>query len=149
VPHAGAFLEFETLRHAVKEEVVVKLTAQVALSMLKAKDVVATCMYLANSARVETNLTLCSLTVITGSGESSEISCSPAMLEAAKHELEQSIPQANPKAGPNPMRVTITSCMANPVGTSEMTARALTELVDQQEFTTGKLNARLRARTLM
>ena len=72
VPHAGAFLEFDTLRHAVKEEVVVKLTAQVALSMLKAKDVVA--MYLASSARVETNLTLCSLTVITGSAESSEIS---------------------------------------------------------------------------
>ena len=48
VPHAGAFLEFETLKHAVKEEVIVKLASQVALSMLKAKDVVA--MYLASSA---------------------------------------------------------------------------------------------------
>ena len=37
-----------------------------------------------------------------------------------------------------PMRVTITSCMANPVGTSEMTARALTDLVSLHEFTTGK-----------
>ena len=48
VPHAGGFLEFETLKHAVKEEVIVKLASQVALSMLKAKDVVA--MYLASSA---------------------------------------------------------------------------------------------------
>ena len=64
--------------------------------------------------------------------------CSPAMLEAAKFELEQSVPQRNPKAGPAPMRVTIPSCMANPVGTSEMTARALTDLVSQHEFTTGK-----------
>ena len=95
VPHAGAFLEFETLRHVVKEEVIVKLTSQVAFSMLKAKDVVA--MYLASSARAEANLAVCSLTVITGEGESSEISCSPAMLEAAKFELEQSVPQGNPK----------------------------------------------------
>ena len=60
------------------------------------------------------------------------------MLQAAKFELEQSVPQGNPKAGPAPMRVTITSCMANPVGTSEMTARTLTDLVSQHEFTTGK-----------
>ena len=60
------------------------------------------------------------------------------MLEAAKFELEQSISQGNPKADPTPMRVTITSCMANPVGTSEMTARALTDLISQHEFTTGK-----------
>jgi hypothetical protein len=37
-PHAGAFLEFESLRCEIKEEVIVKLAAEVAFSLLKATD---------------------------------------------------------------------------------------------------------------
>jgi hypothetical protein len=95
-------------------------------------------MYLANSAAVDASLTECTLTVVTGAGESSEIVCSPPMLDAAKYEIEQSQPHNNPRTYPDPMRITITSCMANPVGTSRMTADALTSLVEQHRFTTGK-----------
>ena len=59
-------------------------------------------VYLASSARVEANLTVCTLTVVTGARESSEIACSPSMLEDAQFELEQSIPQCNPKTDPSP-----------------------------------------------
>ena len=96
-PHAGAFLEFDSLRQVLKEEVVVKLASEVAFSLLKAKDVVAMylaslrCTWRAQSTRVEASLTLCTLTVIPGAGEPSEISCSPSMLEAAKFELEQAM----------------------------------------------------------
>ena len=95
VPHGGAFLEFDSLRQAPKEEMVVKVAAEVAFSLLKAKDVVA--MYLASSARGESSLTKCTLTVITGAGESSEVTCSPSMLKAAILDLEQSNPQSNPE----------------------------------------------------
>ena len=40
VPHAGAFLEFDSLRCELRGEVVAKLTAEIAFSLLKAKDVV-------------------------------------------------------------------------------------------------------------
>ena len=36
------------------------------------------------------------------------------------------------------MRITVTSSMANPVGTSQMTAEALSEPVERYEWTTGK-----------
>jgi hypothetical protein len=140
VPHAGAFLEFDALRHVLKEEVIVKLASEVAFSLLRAKDVVA--MYLASSATVDTSLTECTLTVAMGAGESSQISCSRPMLDAARLELEQAALQDDAKTlsllQPCPMRITVTSCMANPVGTSHMTADALTSLIEQHEFTIGK-----------
>ena len=89
VPHAGAFLEFDSLRCELREGVVAKLTAEVAFSLLKAKDVVV--MSSASSANVESTLTECTLTVITGAGELSEITCLPSMPEEAKLDLEQSL----------------------------------------------------------
>ena len=106
-PHAGAFLEFESLRCEIKEEVIVKLAAEIAFSLLKAKDVVV--MYLANSARVEftpTHGTECTLTVTTADGESSEITCSPSMLGAARVDLERLTPRSNPDMEPGPTRIT-------------------------------------------
>ena len=61
-------------------------------------------MYLANSAAVDASLTECTLTVVTGAGESSEIVCSPPMLDTTKYEIEQSQPQNNPRTDPDPMR---------------------------------------------
>lgn len=60
------------------------------------------------------------------------------MLQTAKFELEQSIPKGDSKTGLGPMRITITSCMANPVRTSRMSAEALANLVEQHEWTTYK-----------
>jgi hypothetical protein len=94
--------------------------------------------YHRSSAAVDTSLTECTLTVATGAGQSSEIVCSPSMLDAAKCEIEQSQPRNNPRTDPDPMRITFTSCMANHVETSRMTADALTSLAEQREFTTGK-----------
>ena len=135
-PHAGAFLEFESLRCEIKEEVIVKPAAEVAFSLLKATDVVVG--YLASSARVESTPTGYTLTVTTVDGGSSGITCSPSMLEAARVDLERVTPRGDPDAELGPTRITITSCMANPVGTSQLTAEALTDRRKEYGFDTDK-----------
>ena len=117
-------------------EVIVKLAAEVAFSLLKATDVVV--RYLANSVSVEFTLTGCTLTVTTVDGESSENTCSPSMLEAAKVDLEQLTPRSDPDADPGPTRITVTICMANPGGTSQLTTEALTDLRRKYGFDTSK-----------
>ena len=66
------------------------------------------------------------------------ITCSPAMLETAQRELEQMVPQSGPTADPVPMCITVTSTVANPVGTAQLAADRLSELAEQFEWTTGK-----------
>ena len=122
-PHAAAFLDFESLRYEVKEEVVVKLATEVALSLLKATDVVV--RYLANSAEVECTPTECTLTMDTVNGESLQIKCSMPMLEAARVGLER-------------LNLSVTSCMANPVGTSRMTAGALADRLTEYGLGAGE-----------
>ena len=111
-PHAAAFLDFESLRCGIKEKVIVKPAAEIAFSLLRATDLVV--RYLANSAEVECTPTGCTLTMTTIDGESLQITCSLPMLEAAGVGLER-------------LNLRITSCMANPVSTSRMTAEALTD----------------------
>ena len=99
-------------------------------------------MHLASLATVGTSLTGCTLTVAMGAGESSQTPCPRPMLGAARLGLEQAALQGDAKAlpplGPCPMGATATSCMANPVGTPQMTADAPTSLIGGHGPTIGK-----------